>query len=483
MRIYIDNIKCRAEFGGKDYLLKLPKQLREYLRVKVEGAFFAQKFGNRKWDGYRYFVNANNEFATGFLPMVYKFMNDLGAEVILIDERKNVPMLKDTWSYELPMYEGEAAPHQKRMLHSIDYKIGGLYFPRGIWDAATNARKTATLALLVNSVQSPRVLFLVHNTDLFDQHYKFFSQLFHVARINSKHYEIGAFTMAMVKTLYNRAKSSMTVARDLKQSFNIVVVDECHRAGAKEYSQLLQKVDAGMRVFMSGTPLSGDDDVSNMVIVGLSGVVLCKVSKKELMDAKISLQPTVHFYLNPAIGVYFSYEDEMTYLVKKNAARAEMIVDIIAERPNKKILINFVEREHGGFMYDIMIRSKKLENFYIDWVHGTDPDRAEKIQAFKDGKIQVLLSSSIMQEGINIADINTLVYAQGGRAKTPLSQWSGRTERDDGVSEGVEIIDIWDRGKYLAKHSNERKLFWLSEKFEIIYHYEQKHGRPSGQTK
>lgn len=485
MRLIIGNVKSRAEFGGTEYLRKLPKLLTEYLSVEIKDFFFIKKNNPDKFmgDGYRYFINDKLEFATGFYPMVYAFLKEQEVNIEVIDERTNVPKFKQgEFDYTLPMYKEPAAPHQVRMINSLNREVGGIYFPSGIWNCATNARKTATLAMLVRNIEAPRVLFLVHSEELFKQHYKFYSQLFHVERITSKTTKIGdaEFTMAMPKTLLNRAKASMTIARDLKTKFNIVVVDECHRLGGKEYSRVMQKIGAAMRLGMSGSALATDNDIHNMVIIGLTSNIVCKVSKDELMTAGISQRPTVTYYLNPATIQTNDYDTEYNGLIKYNVQRAELIADIVAERKHKKILINFLEIEHGQTMLDALLAHPQLQGVSVAMIHGNDPDRDQKLQDYIDSEITVMLSSIIMQEGLNVPDIGVLIYAQGGKAEVALNQWSGRTERHDGVNATTEIVDIWDTGKYTQKHSNERRLFWTNEKFDIKYTYEQRNGKPRG---
>lgn len=91
-----------------------------------------------------------------------------------------------------------------------------------------------------------------------------------------------------------------------------------------------------------------------------------------------------------------------------------------------------------------------------------------------------MFASNILKQGISIADIDTLIYAQGGKAEIFLSQWSGRIERQDGVSSHAEIHDFYDEGAILSKHSMERIKFYKKEQFEITTTYEHKKYKPTG---
>jgi superfamily II DNA or RNA helicase len=220
-----------------------------------------------------------------------------------------------------------------------------------------------------------------------------------------------------------------------------------------------------------------------MIIVGLGSNIIAKVTKEEMISKKLSMRPVVHYHWNKFDGVCFDYDDEVREVIHQSQYRADLINDIILSREEKKSLISFREIEHGRFMYENYVRKhgKYVHGGIVDWVHGEDEDRARKLQDYKDGKIRVLFASTIMQEGINVKDIDVLIYGQGGKSAVGVSQFSGRVERLSGTGEEtVEFHDIYDDYKTVAKHSRKRANLLKKEGFEIIYHYEQRRGKPTG---
>lgn len=478
MIIEVGNIASKAIIGGKDYLLRLDKELREYLRVRPKNYNFSTAYkpdehGKRRWDGYKNLINAKGEFATGFFPAVYKFSEEVGAEVKVVDKQMNIPETKATLDYSFGGLQ--LADHQIMMVDKLmTNEVAGIKFRRGLWDAATNAGKTVVLGAAFSNVVNGRLIMLVNRQDLFNQHYKAFSEFMPVGRISSKHYDIQDFTLAMVGTLKNRMKD-MSVLRDMN-TFNMLCVDECHDAGAAYYSFVLQRINAGMRIFMSGTPLDSDDPVRKLIIIGLSGPALVKITKKELMDKGWSLKIKVYIHLNNTKSDALSFTDEQEDVVMLSESRADKVVEIIKVKQGKKILVTFFEIGHGEFMYNAACRAGVV----CDITHGEDPDREQKLQDYIDGKIMILFSSSIMQQGLNIRDISVLIYCQGGKSKIRVSQFSGRIERNDGVSEYAEIHDFYDCGRWVSAHSAKRINIYKKEDFEINFEYENKRGRPSG---
>jgi len=487
MRIIIGNIQSQAIIGGKDNLLpfSLSKLLREYLSVSVKGAFFARKNGRKSWDGERYFITTDGYFATGFLPSILKYMDELEVPtVILEDTRTYYPAFYEDFDSYIGKILNEDTgkiedwwlrDYQETLVRKVDHYLNfreySIYFPRGIIDAATNAGKNSIMAGITKNVVNAKALMLIHSTDIFRQAYKFFSQIFYTGRIDAKHYEIGTFTIAMQKTLLNLSTKSTNVRADLNK-FNILFCDEAHNSGGADYSKLLTYINAPMRVFVSGSPMDSSNEINSMIIVGLSGPTLGKITKKELQDRGVSLKMRVHIYISNEKKFLSSYgmaEEQCIFFSKE---RVKAIIDWLSTRKDKYTLIAFDIIDHGTFIYDNLIASGVFDDLVIELVHGKDKQRAEKIAAFARGEINILVSSTIMQEGLNIPIINCLVYTIAGKAKIPVKQFTGRIERDDKVNEYVETLDFYDVGKYVQAHSRKRIQTYIAEGFEMVYHYE-----------
>lgn len=483
MRIIVENVKSKVVIGGKDNLLPydLMEELREYLRVRPDGYSHTPAYKKKQWDGWRYFITNGGVFATGFLPLVVKYLEELGVEVQIEDNRTNLPVFNEELDCTLPN-GWEIDEHRLRMLRAANHyeEIAGqkMYFPRGVIDAATNAGKTSICAGVFNNVQKPKLLYLLHSQTIFRQAVEFFGELFprDIGQIGLGKFEINNFTIAMVKTLYNNAQKSMNVKKAL-QSFNILIVDEAHKAGGEEYSKLLQMVDAGMRLFVSGTPLENTSKVNNMIIVGLAGPTIGKVTNQELIETGHSLKPIVNIFLNDTIVPSFDYQEELKNVVQFSEKKAEMIADLVVARDGKQILISFIEIKHGYFLKK-MIESHPEFFGRCEIVHGTDGGRYHKIEDFKKGKIDVLLTSTILKEGVNIPNIEVLIMAQGGKSTITVKQFVGRALRTDGKNDTVEIIDFYDVGRYVAPHSRKRLKIYRDEGFDVTVHYEERRNKP-----
>ncbi len=104
------------------------------------------------------------------------------------------------------------------------------------------------------------------------------------------------------------------------------------------------------------------------------------------------------------------------------------------------------------------------------YISGEDSTARRKrvIEAFKTGKVDVVIANRILDEGSNVPAIACLILAGGGRAGYRQVQRIGRGQR---VSEGkasLFVLDFRDEGTYLAKHSAERiKAYESEEEYSV----------------
>lgn len=498
MKFIIDHQTTKAVIGGRDNLKgNLKGELHEYLSAAIPASHFIQrhlaKQGKRfKFSNVHYFMNEAGVFATGLLPMAARFMAEFGIDFEVEDRRTGLPAF-DPEGYTTSTPDFNLYLHQVELIDSVNnyLPIGNnqVYFPRGIWKAATNSGKTAAAGCLVKSVLNPKCLFLIDSQDLFDQHIEYYECLFgtigkigsvNTGRISQKTgkfiykymYEPGeVFTIAMVDTLCSLMDKNVAIAQWLATYPNILIIDECHSTSSGRGARVIQACNAGMRVFMSGTPLPTSNKLNADKIIAMSGDVLKTISKRYLIDNGFSMEPAVRMYLNPETRAGFTFDQEYEAQISRSEVRAGFIADLIAKRTQRKVLTTFFERVHGYLMYDTFITKYPELSDKTAWVHGQDPWRPQKIKDYKEGKITRLFTSEIMRQGINIKDIGTIIRGEGGIDETGLSQFMGRGERLDGVNKRFEWIDLFDTGKHVSKHSRKRIQFYRDEELEITFKY------------
>lgn len=485
MRIVLDNSTCDIVTGGQDNLVPsgdLLNELRDYMSIKIPGAYHSLAYKRHVWDGKKYFITPKGKMGTGFLPILLKYMDEIhpSLPVTIEDIRTNPVSISPTIKKTIGDHSLEGKySHQASLVkvynHSLVFRGQTIPFPRGVIDAATNAGKTTIFAsVYANAVgNNPKMLLLINSRAVYRQLVQFFIKVFgEVGEINDQKFEPGNITIAMVQTLSNRVSESVS-ARDLVYSFDILAVDECHNSATKTYGNVLKHSNAYMRVFMSGTALDSNDDKTKLTMIGLSGTKLASVSKAELMDRGISTPVSVQLYLcntllyRPAI----IYDEILENCIFYSQERVSIMANI-CNNSKGKVLIAVTEIHHGQFIYDNLQIQKKVE-----FTHGEDSKSKEKIKGFMEGDTDVLISTGILKEGVNIPIITDIIYAVGGKSKISIKQWMGRAERLCAGKEMATFHDFYDIGKYIKKHSESRMRVYSDEGLPVLSNFSLKDAR------
>ncbi len=412
------------------------------------------------------FLTKKNAFKTGFLPYVYQKLLQYSVEVELIDKRDNVFAI-DPEELQLALPSGNLRDRQKEGMDSLIKSPFPETFiwQRGIINAATNFGKNWIITAMVRSVMhKSKVVITVHRRELFAQLYEFFIEN-HIAvhRYGSyKNYtyrELGIVTLVMPTSMFPNIETSEV--QTFLSDVGTLIVDECHRATADDYSTVLSKVNASTVWYLSGTPFTGEAN-HDLSIVGDSGDVIFKVSNSELIADKVSLTPTVKFYNISGFDMAPTYEDEKQDIIHC-PERLRIITEAITENINDVFLISVATKEHGNYLYNKLV----LLPTTVDFLYSGDFLRDEKLIAYKEGRIKVLICTEVLKEGVNIPLVRTLINAAWGQSVVWVKQFVGRLLRSDGVSTTCTVIDFLDKGHNTRKHSFTRYNYYQKEGFEI----------------
>lgn len=486
MKFIIGNITTKAVVGGNDYLLKfdIHKKLKTLLRVRKKGYDRTGAYREKRWDGYTKLMTSNGVFATGFLPVVIQYLKKLGVtQIELVDERINKVKQKKDFVFEIGNAEGwvlgkaenesvERGYQLEGVQSVFKSNIEGLPFWRGIAEGATNYGKNTLMAGVINNIVSPKMLIFCDRENFFTGTKNFMREIYgdNVGIVQGKHCELEKdIVMVMVKSLANKL-DSINVRTELLK-YNGLILDECHRAGSPVMIKCTSAVEAYVRLFMSGTPFDIDDKYKKLMQVGQSGKRIFKVSNMDLINKGVSLEPicTVHLSKTGHRKSFFNYAQEYSSIVSNSPHRARIILQIIKQE-RKLTLVVVKHKKHGDFLYDYL--SDNLPgNYDLVWSHGQDKERDYKRHKLVEGKVDVFITTSILQEG-DVGDyIQRVIYAAGGKDKVSVKQFYGRSARNDGVSDNVEFHDFWDIGHYVSKHSRKRIKFLKKEGFKVMLNY------------
>lgn len=429
----------------------------EYLSYPVKNSHYTTS-GKEKVS----LLTFKNAFKTGFLKGVMKIVVDSGYEFTIEDKRNNRFVVEEVIT-ELPT--GTLRDYQKDSVKAIFPNTRMVWY-RGVVNAATNAGKNWIIGCVVKTVQPhSKVMITVHRVELFKQLYEFLTECgIKVSRYgnykNKAYKELGDVTLCMYTTMAPNITNADVQL--FLPTVGTVIVDECHRATAKNYYEVLKAADASCVVYLSGTPFNGEP-AHDLNIIGDSGEQLVTITNQDLIEQGVSLKPTVQMYWLNEYDSASSYDDEKFNIIMSQQ-RLDIIRNEILGDLNKVVLISVLTKEHGQHLLNQLIGLPTT----VDFIYSDDPDRTEKLEDYRKGIIKVLITTEVLKEGINIPLVNTLINAAWGKSIVWVKQFVGRLLRDDGINTTCTIVDFVDVGHNTKDQSLVRYALYQAEGFEII---------------
>lgn len=477
-----------------------------------EKARFTPQFKKGLWDGKISLINFAGVFPIGLVPLVLKIISEKfpGHSVKIKDKRLWPPHFEA----KIPTKVGkmELRDYQAEMVRdSFPREYNGLWFPRGIIYAATNAGKSLIAAAITKVMlqNNCKVLFLCHRQEILTQVLSWFTEQLKtdIGVYDRKNHKIRKVTVAMISTIYARRKKAAVM--EMLNGFDCLLVDEAHHSTAPSWSFVISSSNAFFKYAFSGTALKLDD-YRNLSLVGLFGPVVGQVTNKQLVDLGFSATPhiTMVKYKNKdlnedkevklltiRIAKCYSVMEQMadgkiegdandimkleniirelrrkryqyvyTAGISRCASRINPIVLIIRKHAGKSVLIVINHTVHGKNIHHVLT-SQGIE---CTFVHGNTPDEERKkiLKGFVSGKIKVLIASMVYKEGVNVPCIDALVMACGGKAPNTILQVFGRGLRKDPGKEVVDVYDFIDTShSLLERHTDKRIAIYDGEGF------------------
>lgn len=452
----IDNVWCRVEGGSPSRLSALDTLLSKPMDSLRFSPKLRRLVQQGRMDGrVRLYDGLRKRFPAGLVGLV---MAEIGGE-IASDLRPPGPIFDKL---------------HRRICHGIeltDWQLEGanvaIRKERGFVKMATNAGKTGFAAAILAATKA-KALYLLHQVSLMEQTSTALSKFLGepVGRLGGGFKEPdGRVVVAMVQSLRWRKK----ITQDWLKSFEVLMLDECHHGGSSTWYSIAQRcVNARIRIGMSGTPLT-EDKMMDLRLMGVtSPEQLYRVRNKQLIDAGWSARPIVHLRSYHGKENGFDWDDAYKELLHDSAYN-RLVLDTIVKEAAKgqRILVLTNRIPHGCLLRDMCL-GKDLDVVFLS---GADPGswRKAKLDQLKTNRLQVVIATTIFDEGVDAPAINSLILASAARSPRQTLQRIGRALRRK--TEGENVAHIYDfvpyTNYYLLKHAVERQEIYRDEEFQV----------------
>lgn len=477
-KITITLINCNQGHiqGGAKIMLKLYKQY----SIKHPNAFQIMRFsrGKNPWDGIIHYISDTGKFKIGLLGIIVKDLKSWGCKINIIDERPSFRVDK------IPSRVGNYTLREEQynaLEKLLSNKINGIPFYIGVGDLAVNFGKSLLFAALYESFGKRKTILLTNDADWFNQAKREFpdnyissSEITFVRGNGVMQWE--NFTIAMVQSVARNIKDY----RDELTKVQVVLIDEADIIDNKTYKTVIQHLyNAPVRFGLSGTIYLSKLKkhlVKNMNIRSFIGDKLAEVKLHEMIDAGYSTPVTVKML---ELGCPFNIKDDReTY--KEEYDR------VVSGKPSIKLTTNRVIYNITKNRLPILVVCKNIEHcenlhefirdsvyklnhdIKVDYIHHDIKNRKDIIEQFRIGKIDILISTTIIARGKNIPLVKCLINVSAMDSNEKVIQILGRLVRTHESKKQGIIEDLMFEGNYLGRHSRHRLRYYKSEKLTVI---------------
>jgi len=344
---------------------------------------------------------------------------------------------------------------------------------------ATGLGKTVVAAEYIGKIISSdpniKILVLAHSEDILKQSERSFWQ--HLPKSVSTHQLNGrevphrndGITFATFQTIKNQIAKANN-----EQLYDTVVVDECHHAAAPSYFTVLNNLNYNFLVGLTATPWRGDEKqlrdffgdpiYSKSIIEAMNQGWLSEVDYRLLIDnipwerlseltgRKLSVKQLNAKFFVPQL------EEAVTHKIWDHwgdigKPRALVFCRTIKSAERIMRLIN-----QAGFARAEVVSSRLAPG-------ERRIDREIKLMRFNDGDIDILCGVDVFNEGIDVPDVNLLVFLRVTHSRRIFVQQLGRGLRWKPVKV-VRVLDFVSDIRRIAAlvHMEVEHELWQSQK-------------------
>ena len=402
------------------------------------------------------FMGKDGVFLTGFIP---KIMGETEKHKIPLEWKGAIEYIEPT--RETPRLKGVTfRPDQLSLISTaLDKQRGVLQAPPGIG-------KTILALGIMSCFEESDILFLCHEKTLINQTYDemvakgFDRKEISIIGGGSSEKNFNRITIAMMQTFKKYAEKTSNF-------FDIVFVDECHRAMAPDstYYKILTSLCAPVRFGLTAT--LPNEQSHRLALEGLIGPVIDQLSIHEGVDLGLLAKPKIKIIKVPyshAIRELRRYPDVYTAGVVNNKARNSLLVveTLKLIQDGKTALILVTKIEHGQNLKNIF--NDRGHDIPFIWGQTEGDERNQMKNALQRKNLKCIIASTVFSHGINIPSLGAVINAAGEKSEVATLQRIGRGLRKTDEKDEVIIVDFLDLSHpYLVSHVAHRLELYSNE--------------------
>lgn len=339
--------------------------------------------------------------------------------------------------------------------------------------AATGCGKTIIAAFdykaQCKNKYRPKLLFIAHRKEILEQSLECFREVLHDSEFGDLF--VGSNIPSQMNHLFisidmlNSRKLYGYVSKDF---YEFIVMDECHHMAASSYQKTLDYFEPRILLGLTATPERMD---GNSILPYFNNRIAAEIRLAEAIDRKL-LCPFQYFGISDTVdltevkwkrGGYDVSELNNLYVFNTEVAkkRANQVINsvykYVTDMDEIKGLVFCVSVEHAKFMNE-MFNEKGIPSVCVTGKTAEDERDSVKLK-IQSGEIKFACVVDIFNEGVDLKEINTVLFLRPTESLTIFLQQLGRGLR---LSDNKECLTVLD----FVGQSNKRYSF--AAKFQAL---------------
>ena len=347
-------------------------------------------------------------------------------------------------------------PYQQEILDKIqaEREVRGNY--KNLVVAATGTGKTVISAFDYKNFckklgRPAKLLFVAHREEILKQSISCFRGVLKDANFGSLF--VGNYRPDGLENLFISVQTFNS--QDLTKIttpdyYDYIIVDEFHHAAAPTYKKLLTYYNPKVLLGLTATPERMD---GKNILEYFNNRISAEIRLPEAIDRKL-LCPFQYFGVTDTVdldtlkwerGGYSKSELTKVYafeyaVARKRAAMViESLVKYMTDMSSIKGLGFCVSKEHAKFMSEFF-NERNIPSMYLV-SETSDEERNAAKQRLTKGEVRFIFVVDIYNEGVDIPEVNTVLFLRPTESLTVFLQQLGRGLR---LSEGKECLTVLD---------------------------------------
>jgi len=434
--------------GFEDIVLLKIKDIFKYKNPKYNSYYFCKGISQ-----YEYLLDSNDtSFPTGLLYFLKYYLDKKEIKYNIKDNRVKPLNYKVFRLYKEPPI--------LRSFQTYCVNLTDKYH-RGAFSIPTGLGKSLISIMIIKKL-GVNTLIVVPSKHLVQQTYKgcidFFSKKI-VGLVNEgKDIEITNYQSLVKKNknYFNR--------------FDCLIIDEAHHSSCNSIFQMNKTKWSSIYYRYSLSATLFRNDGTDLKMRSVTGDNIFHYPLPQAIKDKWITRPTFVFYKikNEKITSINDYISDYKKFIVNNMERNNNIVDIAKNliKNNRHIVIIVREIKHGSMLKSLIgvdsnfIKGETSKNNLIK--------NERVLNEFKNKNFPVLIATSVLGEGTDIVQADSIINASGGKAKASVIQAVGRILRFSNSKDFALVVDFIDyKCRSLYSHSLERRKYYEEFKTEI----------------